>query len=79
VSVSYPAPSGSRELPATGGLLDLISRRTGVRFTMSREGVVSVARRRWLFGHEKATRELGYVARGIAEGAEETVAALRRS
>ena len=63
----------------TGGLLDVLSRLTGVRFTMSREGVVSVARRRWLFGHEKATRELGYAARGIAEGVAETVAAARRS
>jgi dihydroflavonol-4-reductase len=53
---------------ATGGFLDAVSRLTGARFTMSREGVIAVAHRRWVFSHEKASRELGYAPRGLAEG-----------
>jgi len=53
---------------ATGAFLDGISRLTGARFAMSREGVHAVARRRWLFSHEKASRELGYAPRGLADG-----------
>jgi nucleoside-diphosphate-sugar epimerase len=58
----------------TGGLLDALSRVTGARFTMSREGVTAVARRRWLFGHGEATRELGFAPRGLADGIAATVA-----
>jgi len=60
---------------ATGGLLDALTRLTGTRFTMTREGVLAVARRRWLFGHARATRDLGYAPRGIAAGVAVTVAA----
>jgi dihydroflavonol-4-reductase len=58
----------------TGGLLDAVTRLTGLRFSMSREGVVAVARGRWLFSHEKASRELGYAPRGLAEGIAATLA-----
>jgi dihydroflavonol-4-reductase len=64
---------------ATGGLLDAVSRLTGARFTMSREGVVAVARRRWLFSYEKAARELDYAPRGLAEGIAATLAATTSS
>jgi dihydroflavonol-4-reductase len=59
---------------ATGALLDVVGRLTGSRFTMSREGVLAVARKRWLFSHEVASRELGYAPRGLDEGIAATLA-----
>lgn len=59
----------------TGALLDAVTRLTGIRFTMSREGVLAVARRRWLFSHAKASRELGYGPRALADGIARTLAA----
>ena len=59
----------------TGGLLDAVTRLSGIRFTMSREGVLAVARRRWLFSHAKASRELGYAPRALADGIARTLAA----
>ena len=64
---------------ATGGLLDSLSRLVGVRFTMTREGVQAVARRRWLFSWKKAAREFDYAPRPLADGVAETVAAVVRS
>ncbi|MBI4544236.1 MAG: NAD-dependent epimerase/dehydratase family protein, partial [Gemmatimonadetes bacterium] len=57
----------------TGALLDVVSRATGLRFPITREGVDAVARHRWLHSHERATRELGWRPRPLAEGLPETV------
>lgn len=56
----------------TGMLLDPISRLTGIRFPISRESVDSASRQRLTHGHERASRELGYSPRSLAEGLPET-------
>ena len=66
-----------RVAAAAGTLLDAISRVTKVRFPMSREGVVTAAHGRWLHSHERATRELDWHPRSLAEGLPETVAWLK--
>lgn len=69
----FPLPA----LRATAALLDPVSRATGLRFPVTREGVDTVGReRRYLHSHAKATRELGWEPRGLAEGLEETVLSL---
>ena len=52
----------------TGALLDTVSRATGLRFAITREGVRSTARDRWLHSHEAASRELQYQPRSLDEG-----------
>ncbi|HUH11760.1 MAG TPA: NAD-dependent epimerase/dehydratase family protein [Longimicrobiales bacterium] len=62
---------------ATGAALDVVSRATGVRFPVTREGAdVAGGGRRYLHSHAKATRELGWTPRPLAEGLGETVAVL---
>jgi dihydroflavonol-4-reductase len=51
---------------AVGGSADLVSRVTGRRLAISREGVRSVTRDRWLFETEPAERELGWRPRPLA-------------
>lgn len=62
---------------AAGTLFDAVSRSTGRRFALSREGVASVTGGRWLHSYEKATREFGYQPRSLAEGLPETMAWVR--
>ena len=57
----------------TGALLDAVTRVTGVSFPITREGVRSTARDRWLHSHEPATRELDWHPRTLAEGLPDTV------
>ncbi|MGQ0814872.1 MAG: NAD-dependent epimerase/dehydratase family protein [Gemmatimonadota bacterium] len=54
----------------TGALLDAISRMTGLRFPITREAVQTTAVDRWLHTHERATRDLDYRPRTLAEGLE---------
>ncbi|HYC77769.1 MAG TPA: NAD-dependent epimerase/dehydratase family protein, partial [Planctomycetota bacterium] len=61
----------------TGRLLDRVSRTTGWRFPLTAEGIELVARGRWLHPHDRATRELGWTPRSVAEGLPETVAWFR--
>lgn len=62
---------------AAGTVFDVVSRATGRRFALSREGVASVTGGRWLHSHEKATREFGYRPRSLADGLPETMAWVR--
>jgi dihydroflavonol-4-reductase len=55
-------------------LLDLIARATGLRFPMSVEAVKVGGIDRWLHTHERASRDLGYQPRSLADGLPETVA-----
>ncbi len=64
-------PNGLARL--TGSLLDRVSRRTGKRFSMSRETVQVSSGHRWVHSHERATQELGYRPRSVAEGLPETI------
>ena len=57
----------------TGSILDIVARPTGLRFSITREGVASV-RARLLHTHERATRDLGYNPRSLDQGLPETVA-----
>lgn len=58
----------------TGSVLDAVSRATGVRFPITREGVEATGGDvRWLHSHEATTRELGWRPRPLAEGLPETV------
>jgi len=61
-----------------GSLLDALSRRTGRRYSLSREGVASVTGGRWLHSHALATRELGWTPRPLAEGLPGVVAEVMR-
>jgi dihydroflavonol-4-reductase len=61
---------------ATGIALDGVARITRLRFGISREAVASSAGLRWLHSHARATRELGWTPRPLAEGLPETVRAL---
>lgn len=64
----------------TGIALDAISRATGKRFPVTREGADTVGRdRRYVHSHAKATRELGYEPRPLASGLPETVEWVRGS
>ena len=58
----------------TGSVLDAASRVTGRRFLISREGVDTTARTRWLHSHERMSAELGWSPRGLEAGLPETVA-----
>lgn len=63
---------------ATGAVLDGVARASGIRFPVTREGAdVAGGERRYLHSHAKATRELGWTPRPLAEGLPETVAALK--
>jgi dihydroflavonol-4-reductase len=58
----------------TGGLMDAVSRVTGWRMPVSRElAAAGGGGERWLHSHARATRELGYSPRPLAEGLPETV------
>jgi dihydroflavonol-4-reductase len=58
----------------TGMLMDTVSRATGVRLPISRElADVAANGERWVHSHARATRELGYAPRPLAEGLVETV------
>jgi nucleoside-diphosphate-sugar epimerase len=59
---------------AAGIVLDAIARATRLRFPISREVVDVSAGLRWVHGHEKATRELGWQPRSLDEGLPPTVA-----
>lgn len=61
-----------------GGAADLVSRLTGKRYSLSREGVRSVTRARWLHSHELATRELGWNPRPLSAMLRPTVMAVLR-
>lgn len=59
---------------ATGALLDIISRLTGLSFPISRENVkVTGTGLRWLHSHRTATQELDWMPRPLSEGLPETV------
>lgn len=64
-----PAPA----IRAAAIALDSISRITGLRFLINRESV-DTSRLRWVHGHSRATRELGWEPRPVADGLPETVA-----
>jgi dihydroflavonol-4-reductase len=70
-------PNGLARL--TGLALDPISRLTPLRFVITREGVDTTGRLRWLHSAEKAKRELGWQARGLAEGLVGTVESVEGS
>ena len=61
----------------TGVALDVLSRATGARFSISRENADASARLRWLHTHERATREWGWTPRPLASGLPEAVADIR--
>jgi len=69
----FPGPV----LRISATLMDVIARVTGLRTSINRENVEMVNGWRWLHSHAKATRELGWVPRPLAEGLPETVAWLR--
>lgn len=59
---------------ATGSLMDAAGRLIGARLPISRElADVAATGARWLHSHERATTELGYAPRSLAEGLPETV------
>ncbi len=62
----------------TGTLADAISRLTGWKLAVTRENADTAAGHRWLHSHERATRELGWEPRSLAEGLPETIAWFRR-
>jgi nucleoside-diphosphate-sugar epimerase len=57
----------------TGRVLDPISRVTGLRFPVTREGVDTVAVGRYVYSHEAAGRDLGFEPRPLSAGLPETV------
>lgn len=57
----------------SGSFFDLISRLTGLRFPISRESVDVASKLRWLHSHARATEDLGWRPRSLAEGLPETV------
>jgi len=57
----------------TGVLLDVVSRVSGARFTVSRESVAVSARLRWVCGFQRTTDDLGWSPRPLAEGLPPTV------
>ena len=58
---------------STGRLLDALTRLTGKRFIITREGVNSTGYGRWLHSHEPATHDLDWHPRSLDEGLPETV------
>jgi len=59
----------------TGSALDFLTRATGWRFPVTRENADTAGGgKRWLHSHERATRELGWRPRPLAEGLPGTVA-----
>lgn len=60
-----------------GRMLDAVSRRTGMRFLFSLEGVNVVTGARYTFGHARATADLDFAPRGLDAGLPETVAFFR--
>jgi dihydroflavonol-4-reductase len=58
----------------TGMAYDFLTRVTGRRFPISGEMAAMAAGKRWLHSHERATRELGWTPRPLAQGLPETVA-----
>jgi nucleoside-diphosphate-sugar epimerase len=56
-----------------GSMCDVATRLSGRRLPLSREGVLSGTRERWLHSHELATRELGWEPRPLAAGLPPTV------
>lgn len=61
---------------AAGSAADVLSRITGRRFSLSREGVRAVTRERWLHSHALAERELGWRPRPLSAGLRPTVMAV---
>ena len=59
----------------TGRALDVVSRLTRRRFTISRENVDAACCRPWAPGWSRAARDLGYPARAVDEGLPATLAA----
>ena len=57
----------------TGRLLDVLSRITGRRFSISREGVDQTTGGAWLASHARATRALDWHPRPLSEGLPPTV------
>lgn len=53
---------------ASSMLTDAISRRTGIRFPITREAVATTSVDRWVYTHERAARDLGYQPRPLNEG-----------
>jgi nucleoside-diphosphate-sugar epimerase len=64
---------------ATGVLLDLLARPTGLRFPISRETVATASGDDWLHTHVRATRDLGYAARSLDQGLPLTVASFQQT
>lgn len=63
---------------ATGSIMDLVNRLTGLRMPLSRElAEVGGTGQRWVHSHARATAELGYSPRPLAEGLPETIAAAK--
>jgi nucleoside-diphosphate-sugar epimerase len=63
---------------ATGSMMDLVNRLTGLRMPLSRElAEVGGTGQRWVHSHARATAELGYSPRPLAEGLPETIADAR--
>jgi nucleoside-diphosphate-sugar epimerase len=61
-------------IQATGSLMDAIGRLLGVNLPISRELADTAGTgERWVHSHERATNELGYAPRSLAEGLPETV------
>lgn len=65
----FPAPLAR----ITGILLDRVSRISGWVFPITRENVDTANGHRWLHSHMKATQELGWAPRPLAEGLGETM------
>ncbi len=61
----------------TGMLADAVSRLTGWTLPVTRESADTAAGHRWLHSHLRATRELGWQPRPLAEGLPETIAWFR--
>jgi nucleoside-diphosphate-sugar epimerase len=60
------------------GASELVSRLTGHRLPLSREGVLSATRERWLHSHERAAAELDWRPRPLSAGLPPTVQELLR-
>lgn len=60
---------------ATGALLDRVSRVSGRRFSISREGVDQTTRGFWLYSDERARRAIGWAPRPLDSGVPPTAAA----
>jgi dihydroflavonol-4-reductase len=75
---------GGRKLPllrfpsfmaqATGVALDAITRITGIRFPITKEGVATTARYRWVYSHARTSAALNWEPRSLEAGLPDTVA-----